>query len=326
MPNTRLDYAESDYRAVYATGRLDANESLFFARQLEHVRAQTYDIKYIELNALRLMPIFTDIPAGANTFSYQQYDSVGMAKIIASYANDLPRADVFAREFVFPIRTIGNSYGYNTQEIRAAAMARTNLPARKAMAATRAQQEAINRYAFYGSDEDGLGGFFDNPNIPVTVLPADGTGSSAEWSTKTPAQRMRDLGLLINGPQERTGNIHRVNTVWLPPSLYTLINTSPFITIGDNVGTRTELSFLRESYPQVTSWQSVYELEDAGAGGTRRIYAFENNRENWQLNLPMAITHHSPERRGLEFIVAVESRFAGVTVPYPMAFTYADGA
>ena len=135
---SEMKYDANDLRAIEASGRFDANESMFFARQLESIKAQTYDVKRANLNALQLMPVSTDVPEGATTITYRQYDTVGMAKVIANYANDLPRADVTGKEFTSNIRSIGNAFGYNTQEIRSAIFAGVNLPARKAMAATRA--------------------------------------------------------------------------------------------------------------------------------------------------------------------------------------------
>jgi hypothetical protein len=34
---------------------------------------------------------------------------------------------------------------------------------------------------------------------------------------------------------------------------------------------------------------------------------------------------YSPQQQGLEFVIPMESRFAGVTIEYPLAFAFADG-
>ena len=138
-----LHYDAADLRAIEATGRFDANESVFFARQLEYVKAKTYDIKRAPLNAMRLFPVSTETPEGATTITYRQYDGVGMAKIVANYANDLPRADVTGKEFTSPIRSIADAYGYNTQEIRSAMFAGVPLNAKKA---TQAGQFPVDPY------------------------------------------------------------------------------------------------------------------------------------------------------------------------------------
>lgn len=49
---------------------LDANESIFFERELEHVKARSYDIKYPEFKATMLIPVSTEAGPGAETITY----------------------------------------------------------------------------------------------------------------------------------------------------------------------------------------------------------------------------------------------------------------
>lgn len=320
MTTNKMTYDAADLRAIENSGRFDANESLFFARQLEYVKAKTYDVKRVTLNALTLIPVSTAIPEGATTHTYRQYDTVGMAKVIANYANDLPRADVVGKEFTSPIRSIANCYGYNTQEIRSAMYAGVNLTAKKAMAATRAHEEQINILAFSGSVDHGLPGMLSNPNVPEVTLAADGTGSSKTFASKTPAQIVRDVNALINKVITQSKGVHRVTQVWLPIEQYALMASTQNSTASDT----TILEFLRANHPGV-EFKQVVELDGAGASGADRMYAMENSIENWQLELPMMMKQYSPQQKALEFEIAVESRFAGVIIEYPLAFAFADG-
>ena len=76
--------------------RFDSAEdaSVFFARELDHVKAQSYDVEYPELTALHLFPQSSEADPGAETITYYTYDKTGLAKIIDNYSTDLPRADV----------------------------------------------------------------------------------------------------------------------------------------------------------------------------------------------------------------------------------------
>ena len=318
MSETKYD--ANDLRAIEASGRFDANESMFFARQLEAIKAQTYDVKRANLNALQLMPVSTDVPEGATTITYRQYDTVGMAKVIANYANDLPRADVTGKEFTSNIRSIGNAFGYNTQEIRSAIFAGVNLPARKAMAATRAHQEKINALAFTGDADHGLPGLISNTNVPEVTLLADGTGSAKTFASKTADKIVRDVNSLINKIISQSKGVHRATEVWMPVEQYALIATTQNSTASDT----TILQFLQQVHPGVT-FRQVVELDGAGASGADRMYAIENSRDNWAIEIPMMMKMYPPQQKGLEFEVPVESRFAGVIIEYPLAFTFADG-
>lgn len=315
-----MKYDMQDYLAVRNTGRLDDNESVFFAQQLRYVKAQTYDIKRVGLSALALMPVSTATPEGATTITYRQWDSVGMAKIMANYANDLPRADVFGKEFTSPIRTIGNAYGYNTQEIRSAIFGGVNLSGKKAMAAVRAQEEKINQLAFFGDVDHGLPGLLTNPNVPEVTLLADGTGASKTFASKTADKIVRDVNTLINKVVTQSKGVHRVTEVWMPVDQYALVASIQNSSASDT----TIAQFLRTVHPGV-EFKPVVELATAGAGGTARMYALENSINNYQLEIPMMIKQHSPQQQGLEFFVPMESRFGGVIIEYPLALAYSDG-
>lgn len=320
--NDNRHFDENEKRYLDATNKFntDANESIFFARELEHIKSQTYDVKRPMLSAMDLIPIDTSAGEGAEYITYRQYDTVGMAKIIANYANDLPRADVVAKEFSSPIRGIGNSYGYSIQEIRAANMVGKSLDARKATAARRAQDEKANQIAWSGDAEYNLPGFLNNANIPTYTVPADGTGTSKLWSNKTPDQILRDMNAMCTAPSVTTKGVHKVNELWLPIQQYAYIAQTVRSTASD----LTILEAFKRGNPDVTVRQ-VVELEGAGAGATNRMVALERSAENFQLQLPMPFTQHSVQQDGLEFVVPCESRMGGVVVYYPLAFIFGDG-
>lgn len=320
MSKDQMHYDEATLRVIQNTGRLDANESVYFARQLEYIKSKTYDVKRPNLSAFARIPISTEIPEGATTHTYRQFDTVGMAKVISNYANDLPRADVTAKEFTLPIRSIGNSYGYNVQEIRSSLMTGMNLPAKKAVATTKTHEQKINQLAFTGEAESGLVGMFGNANIPELTLAADGTGSSKTFASKTSAQIVRDVSALINKVKTQSKGVHTPNEVWLPIEQYTLLASTQNSVASDT----TILQFLKNNNPGVEFYQIV-ELDNAGASGADRMYALENSQENWQMEIPMMIKQYPPQQVGLEFITPVESRFGGVPIEFPLAFAFADG-
>lgn len=315
----QMNYDAASLRSVESTGRLDANESLHFVRQLEYIKSKTYDIKRANLSAMALFPVSTEIPEGATTHTYRQYDSVGMAKVISNFATDMPRADVTGKEFTGVIRSIGNAYGYSVQDIRSSLFAGTALESRKAMAATRAHQEKINSLAWAGDADNGLPGLLSNVNLPEVTLLADGTGSSKSFASKTADKIVRDINSLINKIITQSKGIFGANQVWLPVEQYALIATTQNSVASDT----TILEFLRSVHPGV-EFKQVVELDGAGSGGTDLMFAVENSIENFALEIPMMIKQYSPQQQGLEFVVPVESRFAGVTVYQPLAFAWAS--
>ena len=175
MPSTGYDHA--DYAALMASNiaptlagnkqmRFDSAEdaSIFFARELDYIKSKSYDKIYPEFTALNNFPITHEVPEGAETMTYYSYEKTGMAAIISNYATDLPRADVKGSPTTAYVKSIGDSYGYSIQEMRASRMAGKSLDTRKAEAARYAIDRKTNEIAFAGDKEHKLMGMLSDDN------------------------------------------------------------------------------------------------------------------------------------------------------------------
>ena len=99
---TQMHYDELDLAVIERCDglRKDAGDTIFVAKELESVKAKTYDQKFANLNALKLFDMSSEVDPGADTISYQSLGAVGMAKTIANYATDFARVDVMAEEHI----------------------------------------------------------------------------------------------------------------------------------------------------------------------------------------------------------------------------------
>lgn len=302
--------------------KLDANETIFFERELEQVKSKTYDVKYPQLKARMLIPVSNEINNGATSITYYQYDMVGMAKIIESYAKDFPRVNVKKKQFTSPVKSLGDSYGYSVQDIRSAAFAGVSLDQKEANAARRGMMQAEDDIAFFGDADANLPGFYSNPNIPEETLPADGTGSSKLWSTKSPDQIIRDLNALVNGVVERTNGVEFADTVLLPIEQYTYISSTPRSANSDT----TILEYFMKSNPFITAVDHHYKLKNAGAGGTiDRMIAYRRDPDVLTLEIPQDFEQFPPQEEGMEWVIYCHERIGGTIVYYPLACAFADG-
>ena len=121
--------------------------SVFFARELDFVKSKSYDVEYPELTALTLLPQSSEADPGAETITYYTYDKTGLAKVIDNYSTDLPRADVTGKPTYAKIKSIGVSYGYSAQELRASKLAGKSLDTRKGESARYQNDRLTNRIA-----------------------------------------------------------------------------------------------------------------------------------------------------------------------------------
>jgi hypothetical protein len=300
---------------------LDAAGDIFFARQLEFVQARVYEFQYPALKAYQYIPINYNIPAGAEYVTATGFQSVGRARIINSYADDLPEAGILGTQLTNPVVSIGESYRYSHQEIRAAQYANIALDLRLAEAARRANDQLVNNLAITGDAQTGMTGLVNNPNVPVVTVPADGTGGNTEWSTKTPEQILRDLNLIVNQIVVNSNGVEMPDTLLLPLAQYTLIASTPRSSFSD----MTILQYFLLNNQFITRVDWLAQLAGAGVNGSDVMIAYERNENKLAMQIPMPFTQYPPQERNLEFVIPCESRYGGVTIYYPLSMVIGEG-
>lgn len=300
--------------------KLDAQETLFFERELEKIKSKTYDKKYPELKIRKLVPVNSDVDPGADTITYYQYDSVGMAKIVESYAKDFPRVDVLRKKFSSDVQSLGDSYGYSIQEIRKAKMAGIPLEQRRANTARKAMMQSEDELGAKGDVKSGLGGLFTNPNTTEYVLP-NGAGGFKTFATKTPDEILADLNGMVNTVVDITNGVETVDTLLLPIAQYTLISSTARSATSDT----TILQFFMRNNPFIQNVDHYHKLKGLGAGGTDRMFAYRRDPDVLTLEIPQDFEQFPPQPEGMEFVIYCHERFGGVIIYYPLATIFADG-
>lgn len=319
------------------TNRLDADESIFFNRQLESIMARSFDVLYPELKAIRLIPVDTSAGPGADSITYRQFNTVGLAKVIANYADDLPRADILGKEFTSKVRSIGGSYGYSLQEVRSAAQADRPLQQMKANAARRANDQTVDKIAWLAKSTDelygGLIGFLFAPNITTGTAPAGATTGKVPWWTAVPADHknpleiLEDLNNLISDIVDLTKGVEVPDTIIMPIKQFSHLQTTKL-----EAGTDTTImQFFLANNPSVTSIEWVNELKalaplpSGGAGPSDIAVCYKRSPDKLSLQIPSPYEQLPAQERNLEFVVPTHSRHGGVIVHYPLSASILEG-
>lgn len=304
--------------------------SVFFARELDHIKAQSYDMEYPELTALSLFPISSEADPGAETITYYTYDKSGLAKVIDNYSTDLPRADVNGKPSFAQIKSLGDSYGYSAQEMRASRLAGKSLDVRKAESARYQIDRLTNQIAWAGDEESGLMGVLsEGQNIPLYTVLAGGESGKTSWLEKSADEILAD----VNGMQKQvarvTKNVERPDTLCVPSDVFMDISTRR---IPDT--STTVKSFLLEHAPYLKDIISTAELDSDSVetnpyakpvGGQGVAFLFKNDERKLTLENPMPFYQYPLQARNLEVVVPCEARTAGVIVYYPLSCLIAVG-
>lgn len=295
--------------------KLDDNEAIYFNRELWSIKQKSYDILYPELRAREIFPISYDAGPGAETIKYNTFNMVGMGKVVSNYAKDFPDASITGAETISNIKSLGASFRYNIQEIRAAQMVGRPLPERKANAARRAILYLENKLAFFGDPVSGLAGFLTNPNVPSALVANDGIGGLTVWTSKTPDQVIRDVNVAITGVPNLTNGVESVNTAAFPISQYFLMAKTPRSTISDT----TILTFLEGVNKGVEFTWLPTELKGTGPGSTDQFFVYRRDPDKLTMEIPQEYEQFDPQLEGMEYKVRVHERFGGIIIYYPLS-------
>lgn len=297
--------------------RLDSKYAAFLERQLEFVKAQTYDVQYPALKARLFIPVSTQIPSGAASHLYRSWNEYGRARVISNYGDDFPRVGTGVKEFSGTIKSIGASYSYSVEDLRRSAFAGAQLDTRLARAARNAIEFELDELAAFGHQESNLLGFLNNPFVSVE--------KSKNWfgaQARTPRQIMDDLAEVVTKMVENTQEIHAPDSILLPTKHFAYISQTP---VSDKSDVTILKSFLANNpyIKGIDSWSKLGNADAEGKGARAVIY--KRSPEILQLEIPQEFEQFPPQPRNMEFVINCHAKFAGVTIYYPKAVAYVDG-
>ena len=285
---------------------MDAALSAFFDHELRQVMARSYDVVYPELHARTLFPVSSEISAGAESFVYDQYDFVGVAKLIHSYASDLPSVEITGKQFVRQVFSEGICFKYSFQDVRAAQFAGKPLNDRKARAARRQMLALENKIAFHGDAEAGIPGFIQYPNI----LTRDTT---AAWNDANVI--LAALEDAINFQNEQTYGAEQSNILVVPEKYYIYMAMKRFNEYSD----LSLLDYIVQKFPYIEQVISCHELMGADPDGYDCAMLYRRDPDKLTMEIPQDVEFFDAQQDGFMFKVPVHARTAGVVVYSPLS-------
>ncbi len=309
-------------KAPVENWRADA-DAINFARMVEHVYTETYDIQYPELDMANgeVLPVDTSVPAGAQTYTYYTYGGTGVAAIVNTYAkNSIPRVGYAGKSTTGKVVSLALMHAWNIEDLEAAQM--SGVPLENGLAEANKRGHMIRRHdiGWFGSPADGIVGLLNHPNIiraKATTL----------WSGATFDQINADMNTLLNTSSNLTNNIERPDTVYLPHTVWNdlswrLVNTA-------NPNEKTILAWLQSNYPNVTFKMSTalaianHPLTEFA--GLNVAVAFNRSKNKASLIVPKDFTLLPPQWDGLESQTFSHSKVGGAKIPYPFSVVVMTG-
>jgi hypothetical protein len=313
---------------IIAGTRLDDNAGgIFFLRQLEEIDKRLFQVKYLDLQYLQLIPLIPGISAAKETYTWRIIDSRGKAHW------GLPDAGLSAKKtnirayenYDYKIRSMNSGFGWNVQEIRAAAEVGISLDTYEAAAAQRAIQELSHYTAFFGNAEYGIYGLLNQPNVQ-TYTPTEDGNHVTTWigSLKTGQQVLDDLVGMVDQVEISTGTKETIDTILMPLANLRYIQAQPYTPGAGGAYSSTIYDQFLKIRPGIKiTW--VRGLETAGTGGVSRMIGYRNNESVVGLINPVPFEMFSPFWTGTSWETTCHARIGDVVVRYPQGIIYGDG-
>ena len=225
-----------------------------------------------------------------------------MAKIINNYATDLPRADVKGKPVTGYVKSLGDSYGYSVQEMRASKMTGKSLDVRKGESARYAMDYSVNRIAWVGDKDHNLVGILsegnDIPKYVISTVTVDGK-ERTEFKYKNADQILDDVNGMQMYISRLTKNVEKPDTLVLPSNVYIDLATRR---IPDTE--TTVLKFIIDHAPYLKEVREANELQaesnDINPTGSNVGFLFTNSEKKLTLEIPMHFYQYPLQEKGLE--------------------------
>lgn len=319
---TRQDLVRFARQHPEGTIRTDA-DATNFARQLEYVYTETYDIQYPDLDMANgnVLPIDSSVPAGAKTFTYYTYGATGVAAVLNTYsANSIPTVGMQAKSTTGVCHDLALSYNVNVSDMEAAAMSGANLETGMSDGCKRGHMVTRDDIGWFGNASLGLLGLLTHPNITQMV-------ATTSWTSATYDQFLADVGALVNASNNLSNGIERANTCLFPLQTWNMLGTR--LLSAANPNGDSFQSAIVKAFPNVRFGTNI-KLDAANHAGTdyatkNVCVAFDSNPRKASLVVPKDFTQLAPQWAGLEARVFTHSKVGGAKIPYPISVTVMRG-
>lgn len=309
----------------------DASQLESIKHDFNQIERATYELPRENLDAILSAPIKPGISKGAQTYTVRTITKLGMAKVIAANAKDIPQVALAFKKHTFEIHSVAASYEFTQEELDGCAFAGIPLESLDAQAARQTIDEKIDEIIYVGDEDWGLLGLLTNPNVTRTIAADNSAGSSKKWKDKTLDEITKDVQTMVDAVFEATKGPRGSGTVTpdtlkVPREAYTHITTS--YTGTDSTITYLD-ALLKKFGPQgiksIECCNSAAGVGKVNSNAADRALLYKKSAENVFSIVPLAFRVLPPQADGMCVTFNCYGRTGGTAWRRPTTGVYMDG-
>jgi hypothetical protein len=306
------------------TGRNDAaGDTMYLARELEWVSAQTYDVLTDPIVGRKVLPLDYSFPEGAESYTYHMYEGTADVDWITNWSSPVGGATASKFPTTFQSFSLGGMYEFTDEDLARAAFAASKgagraLSTEKARFNRIGHEQKLDDLIAVGDSARGIKGITNHSSIPI-VAPAVGTWDSAT----TPAEIFQDLAKLCQAPEQATAGNFVADTLVLPLSMKPLLTGKPYSdTIPDSVLSVWLKS--QENIKTVLFWKRLNTASTGSPSGGPRALAFKKDPMVVSFLLAYDYREKAPQVHVRATQIHTTMKIVGVVLRYALACAYMD--
>lgn len=219
---------------------IELDEKVFIASKFTQVKQRFIATKRAKNAVVGIIPKI-DVDSTSDSFVFMVHDTTNTTDQVADGVA-LALAVTSGIEGIVQYRA---DFRVLDQELRASAVSGCPVQGSGVQQAALNLAERIDKMAAVG---DGTRlGLFNAKNTTIYDIPADGIGSSALWSAKTPALRIRDVTKVIQKLESESKGTFHATDVWLPGAHLADLR----LTVNPDYHGKSNMDVLQDMFPDV---------------------------------------------------------------------------
>ena len=332
--NTYLqNQASGGQRHDFAALRRFANEEAqpvgYLTDNLQAIQSLVEEVLYTDFRLDDFVPIVTNIPEGAKTYSYRVMDRVGQGRFIDNDGSNAPSANVSLSMVAYTLEYAGIVPEWTREDVRAAMFGGVALDTETVRAATTGAMDHIEEVGLRGDGARGFTGLINQDTGTGGVSRSDATSTISSMTGDEIVEFLQDqVTSIVTDSAETFGRSIRAGlSIYLPLEQGAKVNDTRLTDID-----RTAWEYFVEhnlwftytgERPQL---RLVAELDQAGDSDTDRMIVALMNDRIMEMAMPI-----SPrvigmyDRGGYSFAAPMEYKISGLNLKRPTGVRYVDG-
>jgi hypothetical protein len=298
-------------------------------RAFEDMEAAFEEVRYPDHMWRECIPqasVDTGVNPGADTASYGIEDWKGKGAFRGRLDSVVPTVGRTVDKALIPIQPAGVTAIFDRDDARKMTFGyNTNLLTDLTEIMKKACDNHVEATFFYGNAQYGFKGYLDHPNVPVVTAP-NGAGGTATFSSKTDDEIITDLNNALAKVWTQSNTVHIANVLELPPENFSLIATRKLSNEKVSILEYFKMNNVTSALTgQPITIRPLRYLKGAGAGGSQRMIAKEDNARNFKMPFSIPYELLEPQPQGYGVHLLAEYKFGSYHVKFPMAMSYTDG-